>query len=198
MIYEFPTSYKLKLFHFWHQHPQLSKNDSCEGLQRAVHVSTVSSFRVSSVLMSGWAATGWEWMWIKLSYCGSAATEQAVCEPVTTAGCQSQLLKLRVEPRRHYRQSVEHVRRSDHVSSLCLACFFQLQQLRRSDHHWPLTQQRRLYAFISRCLDYCNSLLYGMDDGLLKKLQAVQNATACVTTETRKYVHIRPVLHKLH
>jgi len=37
--------------------------------------------------------------------------------------------------------------------------------------------------FISSRLDYCNSLLYGVNDGLLKKLQAVQNAAARMTTE---------------
>jgi len=31
-----------------------------------------------------------------------------------------------------------------------------------------------------------------------KKLQAVQNATACVRTEAMKFDHIRPVLHVLH
>jgi len=53
-------------------------------------------------------------------------------------------------------------------------------------------------TFISSRRDYCNSVLYGVDDGLLKKLQAVQNAAARVTTETRKYDHIRPVLRELH
>jgi len=33
-------------------------------------------------------------------------------------------------------------------------------------------------AFISRRLDYCNSLLYNLSDTLLRKLQSVQNATA--------------------
>jgi len=33
-------------------------------------------------------------------------------------------------------------------------------------------------AFISCRLDYCNSLLYGLQDTLLRKLQSVQNATA--------------------
>ena len=37
-----------------------------------------------------------------------------------------------------------------------------------------------------------------MNDGLLKKLQAVQNAAARVTTETRKYDHITPILRELH
>jgi len=55
-----------------------------------------------------------------------------------------------------------------------------------------------VHAFISRRLDYCNSLLYGVNDGLLKKLQAVQNAAARVSTETGKFDHIRPVLRELH
>ena len=33
---------------------------------------------------------------------------------------------------------------SDHVASLCRACFFQLRQLRTSDRHLPLRRQRRL------------------------------------------------------
>jgi len=43
----------------------------------------------------------------------------------------------------------------------------------------------------------CNSLLYGVNDGLLK-LQAVQNAAARMTTETRKCDHITPILRELH
>jgi len=55
-----------------------------------------------------------------------------------------------------------------------------------------------VHAFISSRLDYCNSLLYGINDGLLKKLQAVQNAATRVTTKTRKFDHITPVLRELH
>ena len=54
-----------------------------------------------------------------------------------------------------------------------------------------------MHAFISSRLDHCNSLLYGINDGLLKKLQAVQNAAARVTTMTRKFDHITPVLRAL-
>ena len=55
-----------------------------------------------------------------------------------------------------------------------------------------------MHAFISSRLDYCNSLLYGINDCLLKKLQAVQNAAARVTTKTRKFDHITPVVRELH
>jgi len=37
-----------------------------------------------------------------------------------------------------------------------------------------------------------------VNDGLLKKLQAVQNAVARVTTETSKFDHITPILRELH
>jgi len=41
-------------------------------------------------------------------------------------------------------------------------------------------------------------LLYGVGDGLLKKLQAVQNAAARVVTGAKKFDHITPVLRDLH
>jgi len=56
----------------------------------------------------------------------------------------------------------------------------------------------RAHAFVSSRLDYCNSLLYGINDGLLKKLQIVHNAAARVLTEARKFDHISPVLRALH
>ena len=56
-----------------------------------------------------------------------------------------------------------------------------------------------VHAFISSCLDYCNSLLFGISDTLLRRLQAVQNAaTRLVLTGTRRREHITPVLRQLH
>ena len=53
-------------------------------------------------------------------------------------------------------------------------------------------------AFISCHLDYCNSLLYGISDGLLQRLQSVQNAAARLVTGARSSDHITPVLRQLH
>ena len=55
-----------------------------------------------------------------------------------------------------------------------------------------------VHAFVSSRLDYCKSLLSGIGDGLLTKLQTVQNAAARVVTGTRKFDHITPVLRQLH
>ena len=53
-------------------------------------------------------------------------------------------------------------------------------------------------AFISSRLDYCNSLLYGLPDTLLRKLQSVQNTTMWLITGTRRCDHITLVLRELH
>ena len=52
-------------------------------------------------------------------------------------------------------------------------------------------------TFTSR-LDYCNSLLHGLDAVHLKPLQMCQNNAARVITSTPKRDHITPVLRELH
>ena len=53
-------------------------------------------------------------------------------------------------------------------------------------------------SFVSTHLDYCNSLMYGIADGLMQRLQAVQNAAARLITSARRRDHISPVLRQLH
>jgi len=53
-------------------------------------------------------------------------------------------------------------------------------------------------AFISTRPDYCKTLLYGISDNMYQRLQAVQDATARLITNTRRCEHITPVLQQLH
>jgi len=87
----------------------------------------------------------------------------------------------------------------DHISALSRSCFWQLRQLQfvRSSLTSD-TAKTLVHAFISSRLDYCNSLLYGVSDSMLKKIQAFQNAAAWVVTGARKVDHITPVLRELH
>ena len=46
-------------------------------------------------------------------------------------------------------------------------------------------------------LDICNSLLYGLPQYLIDRLQAVQNCAARLVTRSRKHDHITPILKQL-
>jgi len=65
---------------------------------------------------------------------------------------------------------------SAQVAAVCCSGYYQLRQLRplvrsmSSDAIKMLVQ-----AFIPCRLDYCNSMFYGITDGLLSRLQSVQN-----------------------
>jgi len=53
-------------------------------------------------------------------------------------------------------------------------------------------------AFVSCRLDYCNSLLAGVADVHIRRLQLLQNAAARLVAGARRCDHISPVLAELH
>jgi len=53
-------------------------------------------------------------------------------------------------------------------------------------------------AFNSCRLDYCNSMFYGITDGLISRLPSVQNVAARLMSGAGRYDHITPVLQELH
>jgi len=90
-----------------------------------------------------------------------------------------------------------HLNMSAHVSSMCRSVYHFLRQLR------PVVRlltddaaKTVVHAFISIHLDYCNSLLCGISDTLLRRLQSVQNAAVRVITRTPRRDHITPTLHQ--
>ena len=75
---------------------------------------------------------------------------------------------------------------------------YQLRQLRQiTQSLTPTVAQTLVQAFISCRLDYCNSLLYGIADSQLRRLQSVQNAAAWLITGTWHTEYITPVLQLL-
>ena len=60
------------------------------------------------------------------------------------------------------------------------------------------TTEKLVHAFLSSRLDQCNSLLYGLPNVQLDKLQRVQNCAARLVACNNKYTHITPILRELH
>ena len=87
---------------------------------------------------------------------------------------------------------------SAQVLAVCRTGYYQLRQL------CPLvrclsedTAKILIQAFINTRLDYCNSVYFGIADGLMSR-QSVQNATARLITGVRRCEHITPALRQLH
>ena len=92
----------------------------------------------------------------------------------------------------------EQLSMADHVTAVCKSCFFQLRLLRLIRSCLTMDSAKTLvHAFISSRLDYCNSLLVGAADCIIRKLQ-VQNAAARLIAGTRKFDHITQILWDLH
>ena len=88
---------------------------------------------------------------------------------------------------------------SMHINKLCSTAFFHLHNIRRIRKY--LYQKCLLtfvHAFITRRLDYCDSLLYGLPNTEISKLQGVQNAAARRFTFSSKISYVTPVLYELH
>ena len=77
--------------------------------------------------------------------------------------------------------------------------FYYLHNLRRIRKY--LSQDclvTLIHAFVTSRLDYCNSLMYGLPQCQISKLQRVQNAAARIALDLCKFCHITPALRQLH
>jgi hypothetical protein len=88
---------------------------------------------------------------------------------------------------------------SDHTASKCRSCWLYLRQFKVVRQTLTMKVARVLcQALICSRLDYCNSSLFGISDGLLHSLQLLQNAAARLMSGAKKVDHVTPVLRDLH
>ena len=81
---------------------------------------------------------------------------------------------------------------------MCSA-FFHIYNIRRIRKYLSRDSAETLvHAFISSMLDYGNSLLFGLPQYQIQKLQRVQNASARLIFSMPRYCHITPLLLDLH
>jgi len=82
-----------------------------------------------------------------------------------------------------------------HVTALCRSGYNQLCQLQPVIRSLSMNATKMLIQALVSCrLDYCNSLLFGISDRLLRHQQSVQNAAACLVRGAHRCDHITPVL----
>lgn len=86
-----------------------------------------------------------------------------------------------------------------HVKNVCRSAYFQLRNIGHIRRYLTRNATKSLVnGLVTSRLDYCNSLLSGLPQKTLHKLQVVQNTAARIVTRTPRYSHITPVLKELH
>jgi len=84
-----------------------------------------------------------------------------------------------------------------HVSNVCKTCFFWLRQLRCVRRSLDIKSVKTLvHAFVTSCVDYCNSVLSSARKKVTDRLQHLQNAPARLVSGTWKYERgMSPLMH---
>ena len=87
----------------------------------------------------------------------------------------------------------------EHVNELCRTAFYHIRNISRIRPCLSIDSTKTLVpALVTSRLDHCNSLLFGLPDYLIQRLQYILNAAAKVITGKRKFDHVTPLLIKLH
>ncbi len=86
-----------------------------------------------------------------------------------------------------------------HVSAVVRSCFFHIRSLSKVRPYITYKPASSIaVCLILSKLDYCNSLLSGLPQKQIKRLQAMQNAAARTVMKCKKTDHIIPILRQLH
>ena len=86
-----------------------------------------------------------------------------------------------------------------HVKNIATSAFLKIREIAYYRKFLTFESAKTLiHAYVTGIIDYCNSLLYGLPNTQIKRLQSVLNTAARVVTMTRKFDHISPVLYELH
>jgi hypothetical protein len=88
---------------------------------------------------------------------------------------------------------------SVHVSNVCKSAMFGIRKIGQIRQY--LTQEstaKLIHAFVTSKLDSCNSLLFGLPERELAKIQRVQNTAARLVLRVSRREHITPALESLH
>ena len=93
----------------------------------------------------------------------------------------------------------QELKMKQHVSQVVKSAYMHIRKIRSIKRFLSKDSLKTLVnCFILSRLDYCNSLLFGISDESLDRLQRVQNAAARLIYGLRKSEHITGTLKELH
>ena len=86
-----------------------------------------------------------------------------------------------------------------HINKICQAGFYHLRNIRKVRCYiTEKVTEQLVHAFVTSRLDQCNSLLYGIPERHVRKLQRLQNTAARIITKRSKQESITQILISLH
>ena len=92
-----------------------------------------------------------------------------------------------------------HLEISQHVNAVCRGVFTGTRKIGQIQHYLNQDSTTRLVqAFVTTKLDACNSLIFGLQDSDISKLQRVQNTAARLVLRASHCNHVIPLLESLH
>ena len=92
-----------------------------------------------------------------------------------------------------------HMSLDQQINSICKSAFFHLKNIDSIRN--MLTDDacnQLIHSLVTVRIDYCNSLLYGMPDSTLFRLQKGLNTAARILKKIPKFSHITDILKDLH
>ena len=92
-----------------------------------------------------------------------------------------------------------HLTMREHINIICRNASLALRRIGQIRSFLNnATTEILVHAFVTSLLDNCNSLLYGVPDKDLTKLQRIHNSAARIVSKSKKQNHITPILAELH
>ncbi|WP_419638839.1 hypothetical protein, partial [Thiolapillus sp.] len=87
----------------------------------------------------------------------------------------------------------------EHINFICKTAFLEIRRISTIRHYLTDDATKTLVvSLVLSRIDYCNSLLAGLPQSLVGKLQRVQNCAARLVVRAPPHVHITPILRHLH